>query len=141
LDGLERIKNIVRAMKEFSHPGDGDKEAIDLNHAIQNTLTVARNELKYVADVVTDFAPDLPRVPCFPQQFNQIVLNLAVNAAHAIAKKNGAQSAERGTITVQTRERGEMVEIRITDTGTGIPAAVQDKIFDPFFTTKEVGIE
>ena len=139
LEGVERVATIVRAMKEFSHPGRGQKQAIDLNHAIDTTLTVSRNEWKYLADVVTDFDPSLPLVPCLPGEFHQVILNLVVNAAQAIANVAGDGPQRKGTITVRTRRDGDWAEIRIADTGTGIPAEISAKVFDPFFTTKEVG--
>jgi PAS domain S-box-containing protein len=138
LDGIGRVAEIVRAMKEFSHPDRGDKKPTDLNHAIQTTLTVARNEYKYVADLVTDLAPDLPPVPCIVGEINQVVLNLVVNAAHAIADVVSSTNG-RGTITISSRARNDCVEIRIADTGGGIPVRARAKIFDPFFTTKPVG--
>ncbi len=139
LEGVERVAKIVRAMKEFSHPGTAEMTPVDLNHALENTITVARNEWKYVADVVTDFAPNLPPVPCLPSEMNQVFLNIIVNAAHAIADVVGGDSGKKGTITVSTRQVGDWAEVRISDTGTGIPEAIRSKIFDPFFTTKEVG--
>ena len=126
-------------MKEFSHPGVERMTDLNLNHAIESTITVASNEWKYVAEVETDFDPELPLVPCLPGEFNQVVLVLIVNAAHAIADVVDNGQAGKGTITVSTGRNGEFAEIRITDTGTGIPVEVRDKIFDPFFTTKEVG--
>jgi PAS domain S-box-containing protein len=137
--GIERVTKIVRAMKEFSHPGAEEKSETDLNHAIETTITVARNEWKYVADVVTDFDPTLPLVRCLSGEFNQVILNLIVNAAHAIADVVGNSGASKGTITVRTRHDENWAEIRISDTGTGIPEAIRMKIFDPFFTTKGVG--
>ena len=125
-------------MKEFSHPDQGEKKPTDLNKAIQTTLTVARNEYKYVADLVTDLANDLPAVPCIVGEFNQVILNLTVNAAHAISDMVAGKGG-RGTITVSTRLDGNHVEVRIRDTGTGIPVTARAKIFDPFFTTKGVG--
>ena len=139
LEGLERVATIVRAMKEFSHPSTKEKVSVDLNKAIESTITVARNEWKYVAQMVTDLAPDLPLVPCVPGELNQVILNILVNAAHALGDVVGDGAREQGTITVSTRQRGDGVEIRIADTGPGIPEAIRDKIFDPFFTTKEVG--
>ena len=139
LEGVERVATIVRAMKEFSHPGTKEKVSVDLNKAIESTITVARNEWKYVAQMVTDLAPDLPLVPCVPGALNQVVLNILVNAAHALGDDGGNGVPEKGTIAVSTRQVGDGVEIRIADTGPGIPAAIRDKIFDPFFTTKEVG--
>ena len=139
LDGITRISNIVRAMKEFSHPGSKDQESADLNQAIQNTITVASNEWKYVADVETKLAENLPPVTCFIQEINQVVLNLIVNAAHAIDQSKAEGSDEKGTITISTRDLGEDIEIKVTDTGGGVPEEIRDRIFDPFFTTKEVG--
>jgi signal transduction histidine kinase len=139
LDGTERVGNIVRAMKDFSHPGTGEKKSVDLNRAIESTTTVARNEWKYVADLVLNLDPTLPPIPCFPGEFNQVILNLIVNAAHAISDAIGKEVEQKGTITIGTRVEGEWVEVRITDTGTGIPEPARDKIFDPFFTSKEVG--
>jgi PAS domain S-box-containing protein len=139
LEGVERISRIVRAMKDFSHPGKKEKTPIDINKAIETTIIVARNEWKYVADMVTDFDSSLPLVPCLPGDFNQVILNLITNAAHAIADVVGDGSQGKGTITVSTRPNGQWAEIRVSDTGPGIPEAIRNKVFDPFFTTKEVG--
>ena len=136
-DGLTRIASIVRSMRELAHPDQEYKTAADLNKAIESTLLVARSEYKYVADVVTDFG-DLPPVFCYLGEINQVVLNLLLNAAHAIADVVEG-TGQRGTVTVRTRLQGDGVEISIGDTGTGIPESARDKIFDPFFTTKEVG--
>ena len=139
LEGVERVTKIVRSMKEFSHPGSEEKQAVDLNRALESTLTVSRNEWKYVADVVTQFDPELPPVTCLPADLNQVFLNLIINAAHAIEAKAGGREGPKGTITVTTRHDGPWAEIEIRDTGTGIPRAIWGKIFDPFFTTKKVG--
>lgn len=139
LEGIERVTRIVQAMKEFSHPGVEGKTTIDLNKVIESTITVARSEWKYVAEMETDFDPDLPLVRCLPGEFSQVILNIIVNAAQAIAdlveKKNGA----KGKIRISTHHDEDWVEIRINDTGPGIPEAIRSRIFDPFFTTKEVG--
>lgn len=139
LQGVERVAKIVRAMKEFSHPGTAEKTPVDLNHCIDSTLTVARNEWKYVAELVTEFDPELPPVTCLPGEFNQVVLNLIVNAAHAIGDTLPEGESRKGTITVTTKHDNGWAEIRIRDTGTGIPEHARGKIFDPFFTTKGVG--
>ncbi len=139
LEGIGRVAKIVRAMKEFSHPDDDAKVAGDLNKLIENTITVARNEWKYVADVVTDFDSCLPLVPCLAGEFNQVILNLIVNAAHAIGNRNKGDTSQKGQITIATRAIPQAAEIRITDTGTGIPEKIRSKVFDPFFTTKPVG--
>jgi signal transduction histidine kinase len=138
-EGVDRVTNIVRAMKEFSHPGTTEKTPTDLNHAIETTVTVARNEWKYVAEVVMDFDPTLPCVACLPGEFNQVILNLIVNSAHAIAEVVSHGSQQKGTITVTTRQQENWVEIRVHDTGAGIPENIRSRIFDPFFTTKPVG--
>lgn len=140
LDGVRRVSEIVRAMKEFSHPGTGERVLTDLNRAIQSTSTVARSEWKYVAELVTDLDPDLPMISCLAGEVNQAILNLVVNAAHAVADRQTAEGHhELGEITIATRLAGDCVEIRVSDTGTGIPEEVRPRIFDPFFTTKEVG--
>jgi two-component system, NtrC family, sensor kinase len=139
LEGVERVATIVRAMKEFSHPGNSTKTAVDLNHAIESTITVARNEWKYVAEVETDLDRGLPPVPCLAGEFNQVILNLIINATHAISDVVGDGSKGKGTITVSTRRQGDWVEIRIKDTGAGIPEKIRGRIFEPFFTTKGVG--
>jgi PAS domain S-box-containing protein len=137
-EGVERIATIVKAMKEFSHPGSAMMKAIDLKHAIESTLTVSRNEWKYIADAVTEFDPLLPAVRCLAGEFNQVILNLVVNAAHAIADVKAPGSA-KGRITISTHRSGDWAEIRVGDTGTGIPESVRALIFTPFFTTKEIG--
>ncbi|MDH3350825.1 MAG: ATP-binding protein [Gammaproteobacteria bacterium] len=139
LEGITHITNIVRAMKEFSHPGGKNQELVDINKTVQSTITVASNEWKYVAEVRTDFDENMPAVSCMPQEISQVVLNLIVNAAHAIADVLEDGSDAKGTIAVSTACTPDFAEIRITDTGGGIPKHIRDRVFDPFFTTKEVG--
>ncbi len=139
LEGVERVTKIVRAMKEFSHPGGKEKQPADLNKAIESTVTVARNEWKYVANLTTDLEPGLPYVPCFVGEFNQVLLNLVINAAHAIGDVVQKNPGTKGKITIQTRRDGDHVVIRVADTGTGIAEEHRPHIFEPFFTTKEVG--
>jgi PAS domain S-box-containing protein len=139
LEGVQRVATIVHAMKDFAHPGSQDKTAIDLNQAIASTITVARNEWKYVAEIKIDFDPELPLVLCILGAVNQAILNLLINAAQAIGDIVGDGAQGKGVITLRTRQVGAWAEIRITDTGPGIPAAIRDKIFEPFFTTKPLG--
>ncbi|MEM7307411.1 MAG: ATP-binding protein [Planctomycetota bacterium] len=139
LEGVGRVSSIVRAMKEFSHPGVEEMTSIDLNNAIRSTATVCRNEWKYCAELELDLDAELPQVPCLPGEVNQVFLNIIVNAAHAIADRNGGDPDELGRIRVSSRQDGECVEVRIEDTGGGIPEDVRSRIFDPFFTTKGVG--
>ena len=137
LEGVQRVAKIVHAMKEFSHPGSEEKFALDINRAIETTITVARNEWKYVADVETSFDPTLPLVHCYGGEFNQVILNLLINAAHAI--RQVVDDGARGKILVATRQEEDSVEVSIQDTGGGIPEEIQSRIFEPFFTTKPVG--
>jgi PAS domain S-box-containing protein len=139
LEGLERIASIVRSLKEFSHPDTEQMTSADLNRAIASTVTIARNEWKYVAQVETDFDTDLPPVACHLGEFNQVILNLIVNSAQAIGGASH-DSAEKGLIRVRTKHDNGWVEVRVEDNGPGIPEEIQDRIFDPFFTTKEVGV-
>jgi signal transduction histidine kinase len=139
LEGISRVSQIVRSMKEFSHPGLEEKTPTDLNHAIENTVTVARNEWKYVAELETALDLSLPLVPLLIGDFNQVILNLIINSAHAIADVIGDASQEKGLINISTQQDGDSVVIRVSDTGGGIPEKVRGQIFDPFFTTKAVG--
>lgn len=134
LDGVQRVAHIVRAMKDFSHVQREEMTASDLNHSIESTLVVARNEYKYYADVETILG-ELPPVDCYVSEINQVLLNMLVNAAHAIA-----DTQQRGKITISTCVLDdEHVQISIADTGTGMTPEVQKRVYDPFFTTKEVG--
>jgi len=136
LDGVAQIARIVLSMKEFSHPGTTAKTATDINRALDSTLTVCRNSWKHVAQVERDFAPDLPPVVCHAGEINQVFLNLIMNAAQAIESSGKPLP---GQIVVSTRLDGQMVTIRVADSGSGIPDGIRERIFDPFFTTKAVG--
>jgi len=139
-EGVERVAELVRSLREFAHPDSGLIAPADLNRAVERTLVVSRNEWKYVADIQTQLAA-LPTVPCHLSAINQVLLNLVCNASHAIAEKMKAQGegAPKGTIRVVTSTDGHVVTIAVQDTGAGIPRAIRPRIFEPFFTTKEVG--
>jgi PAS domain S-box-containing protein len=137
LDGVSRVAEITRAVKEFTYPDQNEKVAVDLNVALLNTLTVARNEYKYVAELDTDLG-DLPPVFCHIGHLNQVFLNLVVNAADAIAVAGDADP-QGGKIRIQTRCEGNTVLISVSDTGCGIPDELRERIFEPFFTTKAAG--
>jgi len=139
MEGIDRVAKIVRAMKEFSHPGSPDPVAVDLNRCLESAATVSRNEWKYSAELVLDLAVELPLIQGFPAELNQVFLNLVVNAGHAIAAKE-REPGSLGTIRISTIPIPTGVEIRVQDTGTGIAPEHQAKVFDPFFTTKDVGI-
>ncbi len=136
ISGTEQVARIVRAMKEFAHPSNGRMEPTDINKIIKNALTVCKNEWKYVAEVVTELDLELPKAHCLSDEISQVILNLVVNAAHAV---ESARLEHKGQITVATCVNGDMVEIRVSDTGSGISESIRNKIFNPFFTTKEVG--
>jgi two-component system, NtrC family, sensor kinase len=137
VDGLSRVAEIVRSMNVLTHADHAEMRPVDLNRAVQSTLVVAKNEYKLVADIQTDLAEVSP-IMCHGSQINQVILNMVVNAAHAIADRV-ADTEERGLITVRTYEDDGEAVICIADTGTGIPEAIRDRIFEPFFSTKEVG--
>ncbi len=136
-EGTTRISEIVSAMKEFSHPGK-EKAFVDLNKAITTSCTVARNEWKYCANVHYDFDEELPEIECCQGEINQVIVNLVVNAAHAIAAKNEGQ-ATLGTICISTQRQGNFVIIEIADDGIGMTEKTKNRVFEPFFTTKEAG--
>ena len=139
-EGIKRISTIVQAMKEFSHPSSKEKVKNDLNKLIETTVVVTSNEWKYVADVQTDLDPSLPLVSCLADELGQVFLNILVNAVHAIESKIRTEgSKDRGLILISTRHSEETVEVRISDSGSGIPEEIIGRIFDPFFTTKTVG--
>jgi NO-binding membrane sensor protein with MHYT domain/nitrogen-specific signal transduction histidine kinase len=138
VEGLNRVTKIVRAMKLFSHSSDGEKHHTELGDAIESTVTICRNEWKYIAELEYDFEPDLPKVPLILDEFNQVILNLVVNAAHAIKDTLG-EDKKQGHIRISARREASFVVVEVTDDGGGIPAHIQDKVFEPFFTTKKVG--
>ncbi|MEM7515810.1 MAG: ATP-binding protein, partial [Planctomycetota bacterium] len=141
LGGLGHIQRIVQAMKEFSYPEPEQPIATDLNRAIEMAVVIASGEWKHVASIVKDFDDDLPWIECHPGTIKQVILNLVVNASHAIAEKCEPGSEERGKITIQTRYLDEeQVEIRVIDTGCGIPKKNLDSVCKPFFTTKPLGM-
>ncbi len=136
--GVERVSALVLGLKGFAHSKEGEtKTAVDINEIIRNTLVVCTNAYKYVAELETEFQ-ELPMVQAFHGDIGQVILNLVVNAAHAIedVKKD---STQMGKITIKSFQEGENVVISVADTGSGIPAGVRERIFDPFFTTKKVG--
>jgi signal transduction histidine kinase len=139
LEGISRVTKIVQAMKEFSHPGSDEKLPADINQAILTTITVARNEWKYVSEVETVLGDDLELVPCLVSEFSQVILNLIINSAHAISQVLGNEPGGKGKITIRTKQEKDGVVISIRDTGAGIPPEIQSRIFEPFFTTKGVG--
>ena len=139
LEGVNRITKIVSAMKEFSHPGGHEKAPSDLNQAIESTVAVTRNEWKYIAEMRLELDAQLPPVTCFLGEFNQAILNLIVNASHAITDVVKQKPGTMGVITIRTLRDGDTAEVRVSDTGTGIPEKIRPRIFDPFFTTKAIG--
>lgn len=137
IDGVNRVSTIVQAMKKFSHPGKTEMTLNNLNEIVNNTSIVARNEWKYVAELELNLSPDLPEIPIHSDDISQVILNLIINASHAINDTN--KKGEKGKITVSTKFDENIVTIMVADTGAGISPDIYDKIFNPFFTTKEVG--
>ena len=138
LEGVERVTRIVRGMRDFTHPTSNAKSPTDINRAIESTVTVSTTQWKYVADIETGLEASLPPVKCLPGEIHQVLLNIIVNAADAIADQM-AVTRKKGVIRITTSTIDDCVEIRVSDTGTGIRSEHQSKIFEPFFTTKDVG--
>jgi two-component system NtrC family sensor kinase len=131
-EGIVRVRKIVQDLKDFSHVDSNHEwQWVDLHRGIDSTLNIVNNEVKYKADLIKEYG-EIPEVECLASQINQVVMNIVVNAAHAI-------EGERGKITIRTGTKGENVWIEISDTGSGIPNEILPRIFDPFFTTKPVG--
>lgn len=138
-DGIRRVSEIVKSMQQFAHPGNGEKIPFDMNKAVQNALTISRNEWKYIAQVKMELAECLPEIPVFPGEVNQVILNMIINASHAIAQRQEGELNHKGWLTLRTQSADGHVQIQIQDNGAGIPQEIQNRIFDPFFTTKPVG--
>ncbi len=135
-EGLARVSRIVQAVKQFAHPGSQECQTFDVNQAIESTVVVARGQWKYIAELETDYGDDLPTLSGHLGEFNQVILNLVVNAAQAIEESGQIDS---GLIRIRTSLDSHRISIHVTDNGCGIPKAIQDRIFEPFFTTKDVG--
>lgn len=140
-EGIQRVRRIVASMRNFSHPDSAEKTLANLNAAVESTVSICRGEWQRVADLRLDLDPSLPDVPCFPGAVNQVILNLLVNAAHAIRdSRAGAQATAKGTIVVRTRLQNDCAVVRVEDDGHGIPESIRPRLFEPFFTTKPVGM-
>jgi len=124
-------------MKEFAHPGGDYEYEVDVNKIIENAVVVSRNEWKYIADLNLDLTPDLPYIRANQSELGQVVLNMIINAAHAV--RDTGQDNSSGRIDIKSRAEGDWICIDISDNGSGIPQKVLDKIFQPFFTTKPSG--
>ncbi|MES9940822.1 MAG: ATP-binding protein [Candidatus Thiodiazotropha sp. 6PLUC2] len=136
ISGSAQVADIVLAMKEFAHPGSKEMVATDLNRIIGNAVAVCKNEWKYVAETNLKLSDDLPNIECLAGEISQVILNMIVNASHAI---EAAKREQKGVISITSNLDGNHAEVRISDTGTGIPKEAQDHVFNPFFTTKDVG--
>ena len=139
IGGIDRVAEIVRALKGVAHPDADQTSQVDLNQLIADTVIVSRNEWRHSATLNSDYDPGLPMVGCAAGPMSQVVLNIIVNAAHAIQDRFGDDAVRDGQITVNTRFDDESACISIADNGTGMPEDVRIRIFDPFFTTKDVG--
>ena len=138
-EGVERVSAVITAMRDFAHPGSGEMQPMNINHALRSTATVTRNEYKYIAEVVFELDDTLPEVEGLPDELNQVYLNLIINAAHAIEERKKEDPSHKGLIILRTRFDDHHAYIDISDNGCGIPEDHMEKVFEPFFTTKEVG--
>ena len=139
LDGIHRVKRIVKTMREFAREDARGKVMSDINAGIRSTIAICQSEWKQVAEIQLDLDPDLPPVPCHPGEINQVLVNLIVNAAHAIGSTARSSGPHTGLILIRTRHRGDHIEIQVEDNGGGIPEHIRPRLFEPFFTTKEIG--
>jgi signal transduction histidine kinase len=137
--GISRVTNIIKAMKDFTHPGQKEKIYSNINHGIEVTVTISKNEWKYLADLELNLSPDLPPVYCMQDELNQVILAMIINSSHAIEENIGTNGFSKGKITIQTYQEKDFAIIKISDTGMGIKETILPKVFDPFFTTKAVG--
>lgn len=137
LEGVSRVGQIVKAMKDFSHPGTREKTESSINEIIMSTTTITRNEWKYHAKLELDLDPMIPNTLVHPGEIGQVVLNLIINSAHAIRDH---RKSHEGLIKIRTFQREGSIVIEVSDNGCGIPEKHRDRVFDPFFTTKGVGI-
>lgn len=139
IQGVEAVSKIVAAMKEFSHPGTTQKSRVSINHVLESTIAVARNEWKYVAEIESDLDETLEPINALPSELNQAFLNIIINASHAIADRVGRKEITKGSIVIQTAEFENGVRVVIRDNGGGIPVSIRERVYEPFFTTKDVG--
>ncbi|MEO8182306.1 MAG: ATP-binding protein [Deltaproteobacteria bacterium] len=138
--GIDQVRSIVQALKEFSHPGSDQAEAMDVNHLVRTATTVTRNSWRYHAELVLELCENLPEVKGHPQAFGQVLINLIVNAADAIASRAAEVSgAHVGRLVIRSRALGDFVELEVEDNGCGIPEAIRQRVMEPFFTTKGIG--
>jgi len=138
-EGIKRVSNIVKAMKDFAHPSGQQKSNTKINDSILTTVTITKNEWKYSADLEMEFDESIPTVLCTVDEVNQVILNMIINAVHAIQEAKKTRDFDKGLIKIKTYYDEEFVYIAISDSGTGISKENLNRVFDPFFTTKEVG--
>lgn len=137
VDGVTTVSNIIRSMKEYSHPGRGIMEKADINKLINSTIMIVQNKIKKILDIETEFCHELPKISCFPGELNHVFMNLLSNALDAIQEKG--KQGEPGIIKIATARKENEIIVIITDNGCGIPDNIKDNVFNPFFTTKEIG--
>ncbi|WP_321404457.1 transporter substrate-binding protein [Maridesulfovibrio sp.] len=138
-EGLRRIADIVKSVKQLAHPGETQKSYHDLNGIIYDAVTVSTNEWKYVAEVEMELDENLPPLYCLKGEMGQVILNLIINSAHAIEQSSGHDKTDKGLILVKNYTEEDSIILKIKDTGCGMPEHVMKKAFDPFFTTKQIG--
>lgn len=139
MEGLQRVKKIIGAMKSFSHSNQGEMSMVDIVEAIESTATVCRSEWRYIADLKTNYSETSLQINCLRDEFNQVILNFIVNAAHAVEERYGKKSEQLGNIEIDVSYQGDYIQILIHDDGIGMSEDVKNRVFDPFFTTKDVG--
>jgi signal transduction histidine kinase len=139
LEGLSQITRMVGSLREFSHAQPAGTQPVDLNHLVETAVTISHHEWRYEAELTTQLDPDLPPIPAVADELSRVLLNLIVNAVHAITERRAQAGGERGRICIRTQREGERARIEVEDNGTGIEPRSQPHIFEPFYTTKPVG--
>jgi len=141
-EGMRQVAVIVQAIKHFAHPGEGNKDRVSIPDEIRNAVLLTNNQIKYAVDVSTDIDPDLPLVVGRPNELNQVLINLIMNASYAIedSQKSTGAEFEMGRISISAKLHEKNIEIRVHDNGPGVPKDLAKRVFDPFFTTKPVGV-
>jgi PAS domain S-box-containing protein len=137
VDGVATVSNVIQSMKEYFHPGTGVMEKADVNKLLRSTIVIVQNEIKKILNIEMSFYPELPQIPCYQVELNQVFMNLLGNAVDAIKEKEF--QGMQGVIKVSTTLEGSEIIITITDNGCGIPDSIKEFVFNPFFTTKDVG--
>lgn len=139
LEGIDRISGIITSLRNYVHPGNEEGERFDLLGVVHDALTLSENQWKRLCSVETDLPPEPLFCTGFPSLISQALMNIVINAAHAIEERYGEEALDKGRVLVRVRDTADGHQIQIEDNGKGMSEEVRLRIFEPFFTTKERG--